>query len=186
MTTVKKSNPFGYSNAIEKFISNEYIEYFWKDNPAKTAPYDYVVLHLERYMSAVGYWGGGITSYDSTGSSIFDQRTKKYLPLPANQLWVNVSGYPLDKGKGNRQYLAYNKAVRLNAEGNMLYYENDTYHGHSGSPVWIKRSSDNGGRILIGIHKGSGDIDLNRNRRITNRAVFISESAKNFIHWNRL
>ncbi|MEZ4682797.1 MAG: hypothetical protein R2932_52175 [Caldilineaceae bacterium] len=58
----------------------------------------------------------------------------------------------------------------------LLEYENDTEAGHSGSPVWVKRSLSVGGRTLVGIHIG-----FDPATRRANRAVAITPAILTFI-----
>lgn len=143
-------------------------------SPART---DVGLIHLnEAIGDEVGWW----TAHhfrrfeDPRGTSILAGP----LPLPAGGVKVHLSGYPGDKpagcaGKrcGRVQYHTYDHTIKR--EAGLLFYENDTYTGHSGSPVWVKRHRDNGGHVLVGIHKGE-----------TNRfggAVFISAGVRKFI-----
>jgi V8-like Glu-specific endopeptidase len=62
---------------------------------------------------------------------------------------VNVSGYPADRGGGNEQYHASNRALQVTER--RLFYEVDTFGGQSGAPVWI-HESDGAPPIAVGIH----------------------------------
>ena len=143
-------------------------------------PRDYAAIYLrEPIGSRVGFWTIAHRSSpsDPLGTSI----SAAPLPVPVGHLRVNLSGYPDDKcfNRGTpprrlcNQWRAYNRAVVLQA--GMLHYLNDTFGGHSGSPVWIKRDASLGGRVMIGIHVGRDDrgqpgatpVVANRGIRIT-------------------
>jgi V8-like Glu-specific endopeptidase len=138
-------------------------------------PQDYAVFYLRQPIgNTVGYWTIAHRSsrIDPLGTSI----SGAPLPLPPGNLRVNLSGYPGDKGFafGNppqqlrQQWRAYNRAVQ--ETGGMLHYLNDTFGGHSGCPVWVKRSASNGGRVMVAIHLGGDDnigVVANRAVRIT-------------------
>ena len=138
-------------------------------------PQDYGVFYLRQPIgNTVGYWTIAHRSspIDPLGTSI----SGSPLPLPPGSLRVNLSGYPGDKGFnfGNppkplrQQWRAYNRAVQ--ETGGMLHYLNDTFGGHSGCPVWVKRSASRGGRVMVAIHLGGDDnigVVANRAVRIT-------------------
>ena len=48
---------------------------------------------------------------------------------------VNVSGYPIDQGRGAQQWFHANRVLR--ALPDRIFYDIDTYAGQSGSPVWL-------------------------------------------------
>lgn len=128
--------------------------------------------------------------------------------MPQGKLKVNLSGYPADMPSarrfgcrdpqqpkkrcrhgrlsdpkrqricGTHQYRAYSRTVR--PSGGMLQYLNDTCPGHSGSPVWVKRHSSKGGRVLVAVHV-AGDAPP---APTANRAVPITNSVLNFIKAN--
>ncbi len=139
-------------------------------------PTDYGVIQLREPIGrTVGYWTMAYSrsATDPVGRSV----SARPLPLAAGKLNVNLSGYPADKCVtlagppprkvcGTQQWRAYNRTVRL--AGGMLHYLNDTFPGHSGSPVWVKRSPDMGGRVLIAIHVAGDDPKI---RGKANRAV---------------
>lgn len=142
-------------------------------------PQDYAVFYLRQPIgNTVGYWTIAHRSspIDPLGTSI----SGAPLPLPPGSLRVNLSGYPRDKGFnfGNppqalrQQWRAYNRAVQ--ERGGMLHYLNDTRGGHSGCPVWVKRSASRGGRVMVAIHSGGDDnigVVANRAVRITPQIV---------------
>lgn len=142
---------------------------------------DYAIMHIaDAVGSKTGYFGMAPNKADPTGSSILKGR----LPLPANQLKMNLCGYPMDKG-GNLQYLAYNRGFELQEDRQILTYFNDTKGGHSGSPVWVRRHSSMGGRVIIGIHIGAGP-DAKKGGSEYNRAVFITDEVREFIRKNTI
>lgn len=130
---------------------------------------DLAIVHLAKPLGTkYGYWTRDHTTrpYDPIGTSILQGS----LPLPAGTLKVNLSGYPGDKG-GVTQWRAYDVSVSR-AKG-LLRYLDDTYRGHSGSPVWVRRSPDRGGRVLVGVHIGGN--------KSSNAAVFIDKDVRRFI-----
>ena len=137
---------------------------------------DIGIIHLaDPIGNTVGYWTSGHALHpgDAIGTSILAGA----LPLPAGTLRVNVCGYPGDKpGGGTVQYRAYNLSVRL--VGRMLHHVADTYPGHSGSPVWVRRDPTRGGRVLIGVHVAGDDPSY---RGKANRAVLIDSTVRRFI-----
>jgi V8-like Glu-specific endopeptidase len=164
--------PFGSAKAVKLIASVGYHK-----GKSSTAA-DYGIIHLDKPIgSRSGYWRFNhfTTSFDTIGNSIL--KVGK-LPLPASQIKVNLSGYPTDKG-GTMQYSSYDQLEKI--KDGMLHYVNDTFKGHSGSPVWIKRSSDKGGRVLIGIHVAGDDASITGK---ANRAVFMTPSVVTFISKN--
>jgi glutamyl endopeptidase len=172
----------------------------------KVSSADYGIIHLaDPIGSKIGYWALKCQPNpgDLVGTSVFASGA---LPLPAGKLQVNLSGYPadmpsdaksfcrdprqplarchqsllIDKRRsalcGTFQYRAYNRSVRL--AGGIFHYLDDTCPGHSGSPVWVRRSPDMGGRVLVGIHIG-GDGQANI-------GVFITPAVRKFIVANIL
>jgi glutamyl endopeptidase len=159
--------------------------------PATTR--DYGIIHLRDVIGTqVGHWTRthslGRVRRDPVGTSI----SSRPLPLPAARLSVNIAGYPADKcirtGRppvrvcGTRPYLAYNRSVRL--RGGIIEYVNDTFPGVSGSPVWVRRHSSMGGRVLVAIHI-AGD-DRARGSPIANRGVRITDDILQFIRNNTI
>ncbi len=171
---------------------------------------DYGIIHLANPIgNAIGYWSQTHKTWpkDCIGTSILSVET---LPKPLGKLKVNLSGYPADKpfGKkfgctdpvqprkrcrhsklsnpkrdllcGTYQYKAYGKTVLLK-EG-MLHYLNDTCPGHSGSPVWVKRHSSMGGRVLVAVHVAGDD----GQGTVANRSVFITPEVRRFIVANTI
>jgi len=139
---------------------------------------DYGIIHLQHPIgNVIGYWSMHYKKWanDIVGTSILSNNQW----LLSGKHNVNLCGYPTDKG-GQTQYLSFNKIVQK--RDGMIHYLNDTYAGHSGSPVWIKRSADNGGRILVGIHVAGDD----RIGEVANRAVLIDDKVRNFITKNLL
>lgn len=175
----------------------------------KRTPTDYGIIHLaDPIGTKIGYWT--LETHrnpgDSVGTSILSSGA---LPLPAGKLKVNLSGYPADQPSDNKyfcrdpkrplnrcrfslfndkrrsalcgtyQYRTYDLTVRL--AGGILHYLNDTCPNHSGSPVWVRRSPDMGGRVLVGIHIANDD---HRIPGIANRAVFVNKTVRAFIAAN--
>lgn len=114
-------------------------------------------------------WANGAA--DPIGRSILPGS----LPVNAGTLKVNLSGYPADKPRGT-PWRAYNATVNL--RDGVLTYVNDTYGGHSGSPVWVRRHPTMGGRVLVAVHvAGGGGL---------NYGVLINNAIRKFIIANTL
>jgi glutamyl endopeptidase len=129
---------------------------------------------------------------DSVGTSVLQGSA----PAVAAGTRVSLSGYPADLPAathlgGRRdpcfvsgsnlaaqhQYIDTNRATRVTPLG-LLEYENDTFGGNSGSPVWheIDRAS---GRTLLAVHI-SGDSTAEF-PDVNNRGVFIRPSVLEFV-----
>jgi V8-like Glu-specific endopeptidase len=167
-----KWNVFGEYRATDIIMS--YPSYTEEDHHS---PMDYAIIHLDKDISStIGYWGMKPWKGDELGSSFL---TGKYMPGPAGIQKINICGYPVDKG-GNTQYLSYDKTLKFNPERNELFFLNDVTYGNSGSPMWIRRSSDNGGRVLVGIttfvHPAAG----------YNGGVFLNEEVRDFMKANTI
>jgi glutamyl endopeptidase len=168
--------PFGTSNAASFRTSDE-----WKDRLDRQ--YDFGLIKLQKALGkgTLGYWGS------KTGG----QKTKIEVVAPADMSGkiVNLSGYPGDKCKhlpkvgsapkaaiqacpeadwASTQWRASGKLVDPSPAGasKLIYYNPDTYGGHSGSPVWFYYP-DSSTRNLIAIHTGSISSSANRGVRIT-------------------
>jgi glutamyl endopeptidase len=166
------AEPFGSARAVKLIVAPGY-----SVSEAGTR-LDYGIIHLDKAIgNTVGFWNYAYrkTAVDPTGTSTL----QKSLPLPAGTLTVNLSGYPDDKG-GTKQYRAYNRTVKR-SDG-MLYYLNDTYYGHSGSPVWVRRHPSMGGRMLVAIHVGQGGATASN----PNLAVLVGDDVRNFIRNNTI
>ncbi len=166
------SEPFGSANAVRLLTAPGY-------NVSKeVTQLDYGIIQLDRPLgNTVGFWNYDYRKYnfDPTGTSIL----KGGLPMPAGSIKVNLSGYPGDKG-GKHQYRAYEDTTKR--QDGMLLYLNDTKAGQSGAPVWVRRSPDMGGRVMVGIHVGRrGATAAN-----PNLAVFINDSVRAFIRANTI
>ena len=164
-------------------------------------PTDYGVIQLRDPVGIrIGFWS--IQHRLGTGDPIGTSISAGPLPLRAGKLQVNLSGYPADKpgearfgcvdrtqpknrcfhsalnnphrskACGTEQWRAYDRSVQERA--GILEYLDDTCPGHSGSPVWVRRSPDRGGRVLVAIHV-TGDAPplpvANRGVRITPRIL---------------
>jgi V8-like Glu-specific endopeptidase len=181
------SEPFGYARASVFHIPKDYVE---------ATETDYGIINLESPIGKhVGFWtiDHSRRPGDDRGTSILQRRS---LPLPP-PLKVHIAGYPCDLPrmksdpcfdsardlKGKRQYRAYDETVRRTrttpaGPRDILEYKNDTYHCMSGSPVWVKRSRDMGGRVLVAIHI-SGDDTTTPGRQ--NRGIVINSDILSFI-----
>jgi V8-like Glu-specific endopeptidase len=169
------ARPFGTSHAMRFNFARGF-----RGPQDFVTPRDYAAIYLrEPIGNRVGFWTVAHRSSpsDPLGTSI----SAAPLPVPLGRLRVNLSGYPDDKcfNRGTparrlcHQWRAYNRAVVL--QGGMLHYLNDTFGGHSGSPVWVKRDASLGGRVMVGIHVAGDDrgtpgatpVIANRGVRIT-------------------
>jgi V8-like Glu-specific endopeptidase len=167
--------PFGTAQAVRFNFARGF-----RGREDFVTPRDYAAIYLrEPIGNRVGFWSIAhrSTPFDPLGTSI----SAAPLPAPLGRQRVNLSGYPGDKcfngGTPPRrlcpQFRAKNRAVVL--QGGMLHYLNDTFGGHSGSPVWVKRDAGLGGRVMVGIHVGADDrgrpgatpVIANRGVRIT-------------------
>jgi V8-like Glu-specific endopeptidase len=72
--------------------------------------------------------------------------------LPPDELqgyFVNVSGYPGDRGVGTEQYHHKNRVLQVTDR--RVFYDVDTFGGQSGAPVWI-HENDTAPPLAVGIH----------------------------------
>jgi V8-like Glu-specific endopeptidase len=172
------SRPFGTVSPVNVILS-----YPGFSNSDLANVKDYAIIHLDTALgNTTGYFSSGKWVKDMYGSSILSGGK---LPFPADQLKVNVCGYPGDKG-GDLQYTSYNQGFAIQEGGKILSYIVDTKGGQSGGPVWLKRDPSLGGRIIVGIHIARGPWDpALASRVLYNRAIFITTEVKNFIDANR-
>lgn len=168
--------PFGTAQALQfNFASG------FRNRDDHVTPRDYAAIYLrEPIGNRVGFWTIAHTSSprDPLGTSI----SAAPLPSALGRQRVNLSGYPDDRcfvsaasspQKLCHQWRAKDRAVV--EQNGMLHYLNDTFGGHSGSPVWVKRDASLGGRVMVGIHVGRDDrgepgatpVVANRGVRIT-------------------
>lgn len=192
---------FGAAFAVDYLFSPR--GYCWEKERTKD---DFALIYLDRKLGdKVGFWThnhsrpGG----DSTGVSIL-KRGRLPFHASSGRLKVNLSGYPADKPSGSEfncntrisrhdtckvvnacppsvsplcgtfQYWSYGPTTRL--RDGILSYRNDTCAGHSGSPIWVRRSRYTGGRVLVGIHVSGSTT--------ANNAVFIDDYLSKFIAKN--
>lgn len=80
---------------------------------------------------------------------------------------IAINGYPGDKADARQQWGSLGTVLLSTA--NKLYYDNDTYGGMSGSPVWV-RNSANDTAWSIGIHTAA-EVNMNSGTRI-NQDIF--------------
>jgi hypothetical protein len=150
-------------------------------------PTDYGVIQLrEPIRLRVGYWT--IRYSKSTIDLIGRSISARALPENVGTLKVNLSGYPGKKClkihgrtedcriQGTRQWRAYDVTVKQHA--GILYNMDDTTRGMSGSPVWVRRSPDMGGRVMVAVHKESGHVGA----RKANAAVRLTPTTMSNIH----
>lgn len=72
--------------------------------------------------------------------------------LPATDLqdsFVNISGYPGDRGAGTEQYFHSNRVKQVTDR--RVFYDVDTFGGQSGAPVWVYEDGSDD-PIVVGIH----------------------------------
>ena len=121
---------------------------------------DYAVIYLAQPIgNTVGRWtiAHTSTSFDPIGTSISSTAIN-------NGQQLILSGYPADKifragnppQKAIQQWRSRN-ILRTIDENGMMHYLNDTFGGHSGSPVWVERPASLGGRVMVGLHVGRDD-----------------------------
>ena len=73
--------------------------------------------------------------------------------LPPEDLidrFVNVSGYPGDRGGGREQY--FHLSAVLHVGPRRVFYDVDTAAGQSGAPVWIRDKNSMEEPVAIGVH----------------------------------
>jgi glutamyl endopeptidase len=173
----KNPDPFEKYGATDFILSHP--AYSTVDNGTGK---DYAIIHLhEEVPSELGHWGMKPWKGDQTGSSFL---ASKYLPESAGIQKINLCGYPRDKG-GDTQYVSYDKRLRFNKSRTELFFLNDIAKRNSGSPIWVRRSSDNGGRVLVGIC-----IAIQPNKAGTkadfNVGVFMTDEVRKFMSDNTL
>jgi len=144
----------------------------------RVSPTDLALIHLAHPIgNRVGWWRRtpGPTAPSDIGTSM-----SPVLPGPVRTLRVTLSGYPADmpaarafncrrpSGRpcehsaafgpprnrvrcGTEQWQSTNRLANTAVAG-MLVYLNDTCPGHSGSPVWVTRPREGGGRCMVGVH----------------------------------
>lgn len=121
---------------------------------------DYAVVYLAQPIgNTVGRWTIAHTSsrIDPRGTSISSTALN-------NGQQLHISGYPADKifvagtppQRAVQQWRSQN-ILRTIDENGMMHYLNDTFGGHSGSPVWVERPASLGGHVMIGLHVGRDD-----------------------------
>ena len=176
VTPGKKNNlaPFGTSKAVKLIPATGY------NNAQETTKLDYGIIHLDKPIgNDTGFWSMSYKKWskDTLGTSILPGN----LPQNTGNLKVNLSGYPYSpkhKVLGYTPIKSYDNTVQI--KNGMLLYKNDSKGGHSGSPIWVRRHSSMGGRVLVGIHVCC------RGTKIANKAVFIDKSIRDFITANTI
>ena len=103
-----------------------------------------------------GYWGKGVMPFDSQGTTI--GALPGWRPGHFN---ANICGYPNVK-RDRTPWYSFDSTLKGALEPGLMFVRNKLCHGHSGSPVWIKRSRSQGGRVLIGIFIGWKFINSNK------------------------
>lgn len=185
---VGSREPFGSSRAVSFHLAPNY---------RSGTSTDYAVIRLAHPIgNSAGFWSRAYRrgTGDSIGTSFLDLSQ-----LRPEKVKVNLSGYPRDlpvteslrcrpagaqpgscrvnsralqsRLCGSYPYRTYDQSTKRS--GGLLRYLNDTCPGHSGSPVWVRRSPDRGGRVLVGIHIVGSKQD--------NAAVLLSPEVQRFI-----
>lgn len=89
--------------------------------------------------------------------------------LPDDRLqnaFLNISGYPADRGMGEEQYFHADRAAAVTPQ--RVFYAIDTYGGQSGAPVWIYPDGDTSRPVQVAVHAyGVGATGTNSGPRIT-------------------
>jgi len=150
--TMDGNNRYFGSATSTKFESNE----GWVND--RNSDYDYGVIFLDKPLSEqIGYFS-------------FAAAPDEYL----NANIANISGYPVDRDRGTKQY--YHARNIFRSSSRRIYYDIDTYGGQSGSPVWMNLGENE--RVVIGIHT-TGNSTSNFGTRIT------EEVFKNLENWKK-
>ena len=148
--------PFGTARALRFAFSQGF-----QGNPDRVTRRDYAVIYLTQPIgNTVGHW-----SIAHTSSRIDPLGTSFSAAPVANGQQINLSGYPGDKvfmlpnppRRVAQQWRARNVLRAIDQNG-LMHYLNDTFGGHSGSPIWIKRRASLGGRVMIGLHLDRDDL----------------------------
>lgn len=125
----------------------------------RNSDYDYGVIILEEEADErIGWFSFGAANDEVIRNTI-----------------ANISGYPVDRDRGTKQYYHARKISR--ASFRRLVYDIDTYGGQSGSPVWMNFGEND--RVAVGIHT-NGNSNSNYGTRITD------EVAKNLRNWKNI
>lgn len=137
--------PFGSCGVRETYAS-----YAWVTQASSDADVGIIKLNCS-IGNSTGYFSYAVTTPNSTDL-------------------LTISGYPADKAGGNEQWASHGNL--LFATPGKLYYDNDTYSGMSGSPVWL----ENGAAIAeaVALHTNTASTntgDANAGTRIS-QAVF--------------
>lgn len=115
--------------AEAKIVNIEY-EYYTKQKSNQ----DWSAIQLDRNIGYLTGWYGKIANYRNSGTNIYS--------------W----GYPGDKTKGT----LWQTTGEINTIDNFkYYYKMDTYHGQSGSPIFMKNSQNQ--VFVCRIHTTSGN-----------------------------
>jgi len=147
----------------------------WPGKNGSSSPYGY--CSVTRTFSVTGWTQSGSSDYDygavkincSIGNTtgwfgFFSTSDASIVTLPSY-----ISGYPGDKSYGE-QWRSYDGKVDfVTSTGRRILYQNDTFGGMSGSPVYYNRSGC--GYCSMAIHTGGYNSSYNRGTRIVS-AVF--------------
>lgn len=174
--------PFGTVRALRFNFSPDY-----RGPQDDVTVRDFGVVYLAQPIgNVVGHWTIAHTSsrIDPLGTSISSAAVN-------NGQQLQISGYPADKifTAGNppqrvvQQWRSQNILSTIDELG-MMHYLNDTFGGHSGSPVWVERPASLGGHVMIGLHVGRddrGQPDATTPRLIANRGIKFTPQILNDI-----
>jgi glutamyl endopeptidase len=143
------STPYGSCGYRTLYTVNGWVN-------SSSPEYDYGAIKLNCTIgNSTGWFGFRWQSADLTGQASY------------------ISGYPGDKPYGTQW--RSNDSVRI-TEARRLFYANDTYGGHSGSPVWNDGASCSPCGIAIHAY-GVGSNGYNGGTRIT------QEVFNNLLSW---
>jgi glutamyl endopeptidase len=123
----------------------------------------------------------GIIKLDCTRKDL-QPLSYAYLPsgIDFKGITLTISGYPADKSRAEAQWASQGKLLDYSTE--LLAYDNDTYGGMSGSPIWL--DAGNGKPpLVIGIHTtGYSDVNgagtLNAGVHLTSRIITDIQSVE--------
>lgn len=141
----------------------------------------------------LGYWGSRTRG--------FGTRINPKTPASIRGLQVNLSGYPFDKCCKNPRVRSVRCPAHLGSGAQfrsfaritdpapaafprLIFYNLDTFGGHSGAPVWLRWEKF---RNLIAVHNGPSSAVVPGQRGISNRGVRITQDVMNNVRaWMRL
>jgi len=136
----------------------------------EVTPNDFALLETKRdFSKEPGFWGTPKNKFDSRGSVVGE--ISGWQP---GRYKLNVSGYPnnvsaLSTWDGQTQWHCYDDTVELSKgdfsslsrgeQRNFLFFKNNIQPGMSGSPLWVTRNHNLGGRFAFAIVLGIKEIN---------------------------